>query len=130
MSILNSPQGLTEVAHFSVPCIQTWGGPADAEFKEQVRRASGLAPQDAARYEWFVFSLRCVVATSRDKPGQVPDVENIPKLVVDAFIGLLYPDDNLHHVRAVQVEAEWGAEERERTEIWIYGFPIREVSVS
>ncbi|MBN1954814.1 MAG: RusA family crossover junction endodeoxyribonuclease [Anaerolineae bacterium] len=122
-TVLELPRGLTEVAHFSVPRIRTWGSHEDVEFKEQVRRASGLGPEDAERYEWFVFSLRCVVTRSRDKPGQVPDVENMPKLVVDAFTGLLYPDDNLHHVRAVQVEAEWGADERERTEVWIHGLP-------
>ena len=50
-------------------------------------------------------------------------MENIPKLVVDAFTGLLYPDDNLHYVRGVQVEAEWGPAEEEKTEVWIYGRP-------
>ena len=119
--ILEPPRDLTEVAHFSLPRIRTWGGQGDAEFREQVRRASGLGPEDAGRYEWFVFSMRCVVVRSRDVPRQVPDVENMPKLVVDAFSGLLYPDDNLHHVRAVQVEAEWGPDEQERTEVWIYG---------
>jgi Holliday junction resolvase RusA-like endonuclease len=116
--------GLTEVAHFTVPRVQTWGNSQkDAKFREQVRRASGICLEGAKRFERFVFCIRCVVARSRDKPGQVPDVENIPKLVVDAFTGLLYPDDNLHHVRGVQVEAEWGPDAQERTEIWIYGRP-------
>jgi Holliday junction resolvase RusA-like endonuclease len=50
---------------------------------------------------------------------QVPDVENIPKRIVDAFTGLLYPDDNLHRVPGVQVETEWGPDAQQRTEIWI-----------
>jgi Holliday junction resolvase RusA-like endonuclease len=122
--IFELPAGLTEVAHFTVPRVQTWGnGQKDAKLKGQVRLASGIQQEEAKRFEWFVFCIHCVVARSRDKPGQVPDVENIPKLVVDAFTGLLYPDDNLHHVRGVQVEAEWGADGQEQTEIWIYGLP-------
>jgi len=38
----------------------------------------------------------------------------------------LYPDDNRHHMRGGQGEAEWGRDDRERTEIWIFGKP-REV---
>ena len=50
-------------------------------------------------------------------------MENIPKLIVDAFTGLLYPDDNLHHVRGVQVEADWVPDGQELLEVWIYGQP-------
>ena len=48
---------------------------------------------------------------------------NIPKLIVDAFIGRLYLDDILRRVRGVQVEAGWGPDDREKAEIWIYGLP-------
>lgn len=59
------------------------------------------------RYEWFFFSIRCKIANNRVKiRHHVPDVENIPKLIVDAFTRVLYEDDNIHFVREVQVEAE------------------------
>ncbi|MBN1978535.1 MAG: RusA family crossover junction endodeoxyribonuclease [Anaerolineae bacterium] len=130
MPIFELPAELTEVGHFTMPCVKTWGGSADAEYKVQVCHTSRIHPEDAKRFEGFVFwfCIRCVVARSRDKPGQVPDVENIPKLIVDAFTGLLYPDDDLHHVRGVQVEAEWGPDEQERTEVWIYGLPEAELT--
>ena len=122
MPIFRHPQELTLVAHFSVPRVQTWGNSSkDRAFKQQVQRASRLSPAQAQEFEWYAFCIRCIVPRSRDLPKQVPDVENIPKLIVDAFTGLLYEDDHLHHVRGVQVEAEWG--EEERTEVWIYGQP-------
>jgi len=122
--IFELPVGLAEVAHFTVPRVQTWGSQADAEYKEQVRRASGIHLEDAERFEWFVFCIRCVVGEGRERwKRRVPDVENIPKLIVDAFTSLLYPDDDLHHVRGVQVEAEWGPGEWEQAEVWIYGQP-------
>jgi hypothetical protein len=123
MPIFDSPTGLVQVAHFTVPAVRTWGRPDDRLYKEQVRRAAGLAPESREGFEWFVFCIRCVVGESRDKVHrQVPDVENIPKLIVDAFSGILYPDDDLHHVRGVQVEAEWGPDEEERAEVRIYGW--------
>jgi Holliday junction resolvase RusA-like endonuclease len=128
--VFELPAGLTKVAYFTVPRVQTWGSQADAEYKEQVRRASGIRLEDEERFEWFVFCIRCVVGESRGLwKHQVPDVENVPKLIVDAFTGLLYPDDDLHHVRGVQVEAEWGSDEQERAEIWIYGMPLESALV-
>ena len=122
MPIFRHPQKLTLVAHFSLPRVQTWGDSGkDRAFKQQVQRASGLSTAQAQEFEWYAFCIRCTIPRSRDLPKQVPDVENIPKLIVDAFTGLLYEDDNLHHVRGVQVEAEWG--EGEQTEVWIYGQP-------
>jgi len=120
--LFEPPEGLVEVAHFTVPRVQVWGTQKDAEYKERVRQASGVSPDDAKRFEWFAFRIRGVVGESRGRwLSQTPDVENIPKLIVDAFTGLLYPDDNLHHVRGVQVEAKWGPDEEEQAEIWIYG---------
>jgi Holliday junction resolvase RusA-like endonuclease len=127
MPIFGFPLELTRVAHFTVPRVQTWGSQKDTEFKEQLRQAANISPEDAGRLEWFAFSIRCVVGESRGKwERQVPDVENIPKLIVDAFTAVLYPDDNLQHVRGVQVEASWGPDEHERTEVWIFGKPREE----
>jgi hypothetical protein len=51
------------------------------------------------------------------------DGRRTSKLIVDAFTGLLYEDNDLHRVRGVQVEAEWEPDEWEQTEVWIYGQP-------
>jgi hypothetical protein len=124
MPIFEPPAGLVQVAHFALPRVQTWGGRQDVEYKELVRRAASIPPGLGERFAWYVFCIRCVVGESRGKyRRQVPDVENVPKLILDALTGHLYPDDNLHHVRGVQVEAEWGRDEDERAEVWIYGQP-------
>lgn len=124
MSIFVHPTGLTVVAHFRIPSVQTWGGRNDAAYKLQVREVSGVNATMGSRYAWFVFCIRCVVGQGRStRRGQVPDIENIPKLIVDAFTGILYPDDNLNFVRGVQVEAEWGPDAAEQAEVWILGQP-------
>ena len=75
-------------------------------------------------YAWFAFDIVCRVAASRGRYAyQIPDVENIPKLIVDAFTVVLYPDDNLKYVRGVLVEAELSADETEYAEVWIYDGP-------
>jgi Holliday junction resolvase RusA-like endonuclease len=123
MPIFEFPSGLVEMAHFSVPRIQTWGSSRDQEFKEQVRRAAGLQQGAGSGYLWFVFVIRCEVAQPRLKiPRQIPDVENIPKLIVDAFTGVLYPDDDIRYVRGVQVEAV--PDNSDQTEVWIFGMPV------
>ena len=125
MPIFHLPAGLTQVAHFSVPKVQTWGNTKnDAAYKETIRACSRLLPQDGHGYKWFVFCIRCVVGSSRGRVAyQIPDVENIPKLIVDAFTGLLYNDDNIHHVRGVQAEASFGSDSEEIAEVWIFGMP-------
>jgi Holliday junction resolvase RusA-like endonuclease len=124
MSLFTHPQGLVLVTHFCIPRVRTWGTVHDQEYKTQVRNLANLPADIQTHYAWIVFSIRCVVARSRGRfPRQVPDVENIPKLIVDAFTGLLYPDDNIHFVRAVQVEAQFGPDDQEQSEIWIFGMP-------
>ncbi len=124
MTIFDLPKGFVEVAYFFVPRVQTWGRHDDAQYKEQVRGLASISPGVRDQFEWFVFCIRCIVGEGRiNRKRQVPDVENIPKLIVDAFTKLLYPDDNLNHVRGVQVEADWGPDDQERTEVWIFGLP-------
>lgn len=126
MPIFELPKGLPQVAHFTVSRVQTWGNSKDGSYKELVRRAVSLPLGNGQDYSWFVFCIRCVVGESRSKQrGRTPDVENIPKLIVDALTGHLYPDDNLHYVRGIQVEAVWGRDEDEKAEVWIYGKPNR-----
>ena len=124
MSIFIHPTGLTLVAHFNVPRVQTWGSRNDAAYKQQVREIAGINAAMRGQYVWFVFCIRCVVGQSRGRhQEQTPDVENIPKLIVDAFTGVLYSDDNLNFIHGVQVEAEWGPDTVEHTEVWILGKP-------
>lgn len=131
MTVFVLPQGLVEVAHFAVPRVRTWGRIDDAQYKEQVRNAALISPGASDRYQWFVFCIRCIVGESRGRwARQIPDVENIPKLIVDAFTGVLYPDDNLNHVRGVQAEAGWGPDDQERAEVWIFGLPKQEANSS
>ena len=123
MSIFHPPTDLQLIKHFTLPEVRTWGGSDDGAFRQRVRESAGLSPESAHDFMWFVFHIRAIVGQSRNKTRQAPDVENIPKLIVDAFTGVLYEDDNLHYVRGVQVEASWGADSEERTDVWIYGMP-------
>ena len=121
MTLFQAPQGLMEVVHFKIPKVQTWGdGVKDSQYKDRIREIANVPPGIGNDIEYFVFSIYSIIGeTPRTKVG--PDVENIPKLIVDAFTGTLYPDDNLDYVRGVQVEAVFGPDEQEHTEIWIYG---------
>jgi Holliday junction resolvase RusA-like endonuclease len=122
--VFKLPDHLQLVAHFSFPRVQTWGTRRDQEYKAAIRAAANLTLGSGEKHDWFVFSIRCVVGESRGRyHRQTPDVENIPKLIVDAFTGVLYPDDHIIYVRGVQVEAEFGPDEHEQTEVWIFGFP-------
>ena len=121
MPLFQVPQGLTEVAHFSIPKVLTWGDPPkDRQYKNWIREIANIPQGMGDDFEYFVFSIYSVMGQSRRKK-QGPDVENIPKLIVDAFTGILYVDDNLDYVRGVQVEAIFGLDEQEHTEVWIYG---------
>src|SRR5574341_898139 len=124
MPLFMQPHGLTLVAHFQVSDTRTWGTTRDADFKESLRTASGIAQNTALAYQWFAFAIRVYVGSSLTKEARhKPDVENFPKLIVDAFTGLLYPDDNLDYVRGVQVEGQYVDDADLGTEIWILGFP-------
>jgi hypothetical protein len=122
MLIFQPPEGLVEIAKFRLPRVQTWGdGKKDAAYRELVRKWASLPPTIGHGFSWFVFSIRSVVGESRRRKLG-PDVENIPKLIVDAFAGYLYPDDNLDYVRGVQVEATFGPDEEDHSDVWIYGY--------
>jgi Holliday junction resolvase RusA-like endonuclease len=120
MDLFQQPQNLTEVAHFRLPNVQTWGTPRDTIYKELIRSTANLNALMSSEFSFYVFSIKSVIGNRR-KRKVGPDVENIPKLIVDAFTGILYPDDNLDHVRGIQVEAVFGPDHEECTEVWIYG---------
>jgi len=121
MTLLFQPlQGLTEVVRFQIPSVQTWGTTKDAQYKQLMREIANLPNDIGKDYQYFVFLINSVIGESRRRK-QGPDVKNIPKLIVDAFTGILFPDDNLDYVRGIQVEAIFGPDEQEHTEVRIYG---------
>ena len=119
-SLFQPPKGLTEVVRFKIPSVQTWGTTKDAQYKALIRETAGLPQNTGNKFQYFVFSIYSVIGQSRRRK-QGLDVENIPKLIVDAFIGILYPDGNLDYVRWIQVEAVFGPDLEEHTEASIYG---------
>ncbi|MGH9867150.1 MAG: RusA family crossover junction endodeoxyribonuclease [Candidatus Polarisedimenticolia bacterium] len=98
--LLTLPVGLVEVASFSVGWVRTWGSGtvADAPYKAEAVQASGLSSSrpDGRTY---LFVLRVYWQVRRTAvPRQRPDVENVAKLITDAFTGYLYEDDDLRFV--------------------------------
>lgn len=80
------------MGHFVIPRVRTWGRHDDAQYKQQVHELASISPAIRDQFERFVFCIHCIVGESRSKrKRQVPDVENIPKLIVDASGGLLLP---------------------------------------
>ena len=120
MELFQRPQNLTEVAHFRLPSVQTWGTPRDVVYKDLIRSTANLSLQTSNEFSFYVFSIKSIIGNRRRRKVG-PDVENIPKLIIDAFTGILYPDDNLDYVRGIQVEAMFGPDNEECTEVWIYG---------
>jgi hypothetical protein len=114
---------------FSVPAVWTWGSAEDGVRRDLVRQAAaeGLPPERPSVSAW---ALRICV---HYRSGQSFDVDNVPKLIVDAFsmtqlrrdgsrftgVGL-YEDDTVEEVAAVQV-AGVVTKEEPRTEVRIFG---------
>jgi hypothetical protein len=125
--LLSLPTGHAEVAAFHVNWVRTWGNGsvADAPYKAELREKAGLANHEPDG-RTYLFALRVYWQNRRTiVPHQRPDVENVAKLVTDAFTGYLYEDDDLRFVCGVQSEC-FGVpdDSAERTEVWI--FALRE----
>lgn len=110
-----------------VPYAHTWGA-SDREKREDIRGALAFRfPSSVPPACWWAFRLYT------RKRGVAWDVENIPKVVVDAFskeqiqkdgsaysqVGL-YANDTIEHVRMVQVAGEPGSGE-DSTIVEIFG---------
>ena len=115
-----------KLCNVSVTSAKTWGG-EDREKREAIRKAAKASiPRFRPEARWWAF--RIYVRKIHDF-----DVDNIPKLVVDAFcsgqlrldrsdhtkLGL-YEDDTVANVGMVQVAGE-RVEADESTEIEIFG---------
>ena len=106
----------------------TWGS-GDLEKRETIRSAVASSfPAEIPPARWWAFRLYAKKGGSHSY-----DVENIPKLIVDAFAGKqlrrdhsqypqleLYEDDNVESVAMVQVAGE-ASEGGDSTRIEIFG---------
>ena len=118
------------VHHFAIPTIYTWGD-KDRDKRENIRKyVSKGFPDKPLRYKWYGFRIEVERSTLR----RPLDIENVPKLVIDAFsdwqiskdksrysqLGL-YPDDTFENVRAVYIDGVFSDSDTEKTEVWIFG---------
>lgn len=110
-------EGAEPIAFFELPWTHTWGSARDDERKAEVREAVRKLHLDPRLWEWFAFYL---VVHTGPRNGGGPDVDNHIKPVTDALTGMLYPDDDVRHVRAVAVDTRLVDSGRHRTQVWIY----------
>ena len=105
-------------------------GHTDKEKRERIRiRAAEGFPAQLPNAKWWAFRIYL------RKSGKRPfDIENVPKLIVDAFceeqirkdgsrhasLGL-YPDDTIDHVRLIEIGGERTADE-DSTRVEIFAF--------
>lgn len=111
-----------------IPHAFTWGK-RDSEKRETIRKAvASRFPASVPNARWWAFRLY-----ARKTARQGFDVENIPKLIVDAFARsqirldrskylqlAIYEDDTIDSVGMVQVAGEVSAT-TDSTRIEIYG---------
>lgn len=118
------------IHHFKIPKIYTWGE-GETQKREAIRKSAlERFPAKIPSCKWYGFYIK-VKRNCYERPV---DIENIPKLIIDAFSeGIikrdkstysnlaLYPDDDLTNVRALDVEGDFCQQEPSNTEVWIYG---------
>lgn len=124
---LDSKQDFVLIHHFRVPAVYTWGD-GDLTKREAIRKCASVNFPDR-RCEWYGFRIRAKFSRAVNRNR---DLENVPKLIIDAFSEsqikrdqsqytvALYPDDNLDCVRVIQTEGEYSDDE-DATEVWIFG---------
>jgi hypothetical protein len=118
------------IHHFKIAAIYTWGE-RERDKREEIRR-SAMAdfPSTPPKCQWYAFCI----GINRSSSERPLDIENVPKLIIDAFSSgiirkdksrytklSLYPDDDLKHVRAFQIEGRFNNEGMNNTEVWIFG---------
>ena len=130
MIIMINIDSLQLIHSFSIPKILTWGE-KDIEKREYIRKHAiqrFSIPKKVS--EWYAFKI----TVYRSRTARPLDIENVPKLIVDAFANsiiqkdksnypelFLYPDDDLRYVRIVHVEGNFVDPGEEKTLIEIYG---------
>lgn len=121
---------------FEIPKAFTYAdmreGYRDRDKRELIRETAAASfPQFLPEVKWWAF--RIIV---NKKGRRAFDIENVPKLVIDAFCSKqiekdgsedrfrqlgLYADDTVDHVRLMQVFGE-RAETSDRTHVEIFGY--------
>lgn len=115
------------IHHFNIPAIYTWGD-KDRDKREKIRR-NALKNFKKKRFKWYGFRIK----VERSMFKRPMDIENVPKLIIDAFSSKqidddksrypkvrLYPDDIFKHVRAIQIEGKF-SDNGDNVEVWIFG---------
>lgn len=115
----------------TIPATYTYGG-KDRENREIIRKyaVENLSGKNPRSFKWYGFRILVYHTELRGK--EKFDVGNVHTLILDAFSGwqierdnsmyseaILYPDDTIRFVRAIQLEAEF--ENANKTEICIFG---------
>ena len=117
------------IHHFNIPAIYTFGD-KDRDKRENIRRnALKNFQKKPYRCKWYGFRIK----VERSMFKRPLDIENIPKLIIDAFSSeqidrdksryprmKLYPDDTLEHIRVIQIEGKF-SDNKDNTEVWIFG---------
>ena len=105
-------------------------GNQDRKKREEIKR---IALENFHRgsfdYEWYGFRIK----VRRNKFGRDLDLDNVPKLIIDAFSGKqidldrsayrkmkIYRNDTLRWIRSIQIEGKF-TNGKDKTEVWIYG---------
>jgi hypothetical protein len=126
----SNPNEFVPIHHFKIPTVYTWGN----EYRDKREAIRKIAvkdfPNKPHKYNWYGFTIK----VKRNRFERRLDIENIPKLIIDAFSSKiidadksqypnikLYPDDDLEYVRAVQIEGTFSDDGRNETEVWILG---------
>jgi len=113
-----------------LPFVWTWGSKEDKDKREQIRQEVAKDfPQSIPDAQWWAFRIYA----EKKIGGQEFDVDNVPKLIIDALCKdqikrdnsqfrylALYEDDTIAHIRLVQVGGEMTNEESSTT-VEIFG---------
>lgn len=124
------PNEFVLIHHFTIPMIYTWSE-KEREKREEIRwNALKDSPDSLIRGRWYAFYIE-VDRANFERPL---DIENVPKLIIDAFSSeiiekdkssypkvALYPNDDLTYVRAFHIEGKLNDRGRNTTEVWIFG---------
>jgi hypothetical protein len=111
-----------KVHAFTFPAVLTWGNNDKAK-REGVRSgASQGFPNSVPKVTWWAFRIFV------KKSGKAFDVENVPKIIVDAFCAKqiaedqsryaqlgLYPDDTIDYVRIVKSQEKEAIRKAQRS---------------
>ena len=126
----NDSKEFVLIHRFKIPSVFTWGD-RDPSKREEIRRnALKDFPEESPKCKWYAFYIE----VERNPLERPLDIENVPKLIIDAFSSNqinrdesryskmgLYPDDDLRYVRAFQIEGKFSDNERNNTEVCIFG---------